>query len=503
MTVPLVGGEIFNTPSIRSDWLTDWRDIQPRFGFAYQFAPKMVLRGGYGIFYSQTRSGANGLLSYGSQGFNQGTGVMPIYEHNSTWLHLSNPFPVGLIQPPVPHPLDLLNDIGFGAVGPLRTHAAAETPYEQSWTLGIERQLPWSVVFGATYIGKKGTHLYFAGDNNASILGPWLDSLPINSPNPHNPCRTLTVTCLNTQIANPFYSLNLNPNSGLDYPTVSYAQMLLPNPQYAGVATDEPPIANSIYHALQLTAEKHYSNGLELLASYTWSKSIDDSSMYDTNLAWLGNYGAEAGWALQDPNKPQTERSLSTFDVPSMLKLSYSYDLPIGRGKALGGNMPRVLDAIIGGWKTNGIWQMRSGWPLQFFVLNGGTPLPTYGPQRPNFVGTPKRNYGSDTYWVNNFFANPDSIQVPAPFTLGNAPRTTGDIRTPRSFTTDLSIGKQFLLSNVHEGIHLELRLEAQNAFNHPVFGTPDTNAGDPSLGTITYLAVQPRQCQLAVKIMF
>jgi hypothetical protein len=225
--------------------------------------------------------------------------------------------------------------------------------------------------------------------------------------------------------------------------------------------------------------------------------------MYDTNVAWLGNYGGEAGWALQDPNKPQTERSLSTFDVPSMLKLSYSYDLPIGRGKALGGNMPRVLDAIIGGWKTNGIWQMHSGWPLQFFVLNGGTSLPTYGPQRPNLVGTPRRNYGSDTNWVNNFFANPDSIQVPAAFTLGNAPRTTADIRTPRSFTTDLSVGKQFLLSNVHEGIHLELRLEAQNAFNHPVFGTPDTNAGDPSLGTITYLAVAPRQCQLAVKILF
>jgi hypothetical protein len=102
---------------------------------------------------------------------------------------------------------------------------------------------------------------------------------------------------------------------------------------------------------------------------------------------------------------------------------------------------------------------------------------------------------------VNNFFANPSAIQYPAPFTLGNAPRTTADIRTPLSFTSDLSIAKQFLLSNVHEGIRLEVRLEAQNAFNHPVFGTPNTNAGDPSLGTITYLAVGPRQGQLAVKI--
>jgi hypothetical protein len=171
-----------------------------------------------------------------------------------------------------------------------------------------------------------------------------------------------------------------------------------------------------------------------------------------------------------------------------------------------------LVDYIIGGWKTSGIWQIRSGWPLQFFTLNGGTPLPTYGPQRPNFVGMPRRNYGKDVDWVNQFFVNgqntgncvvPAEVQCPAPFTLGNAPRTTADIRSPRAFTSDLSLAKQFLLSNVHEGIRLELRLEAQNAFNHPVFGTPDTNAGDPSFGQITYLAVANRQGQLAVKISF
>src|ERR1700728_688790 len=74
-TLALHGGEFFNSPKVRSDWLTDWSDIQPRFGFAYQFAPKTVLRGGYGIFYSQTRSGANGLLMSGSQGFYQNTTV--------------------------------------------------------------------------------------------------------------------------------------------------------------------------------------------------------------------------------------------------------------------------------------------------------------------------------------------------------------------------------------------------------------------------------------------
>ncbi len=496
-TLTLHGAEFFNSPSVRSDWLTDWTDIQPRFGLAYQFAPKMVLRGGYGIFYSQTRSGANGLLSYGSQGFNQYTSAITTYQNagNVPWTHLDNPFPSGLIQPPGSS-LGELNDVGFGAIGPLRTHAAALTPYEQSWTLGFERQMPWNVVLGATYVGKKGTHLYFAGDNNPDILGPAMETHP-NLVNQYN-----------TYVTNPFSSQNggpiSDPNSTLSSPTVPEYQLKTPFPEFTGVATDEPPIANSTYNALQLTARKAYTNGLELVASFTWSKSIDDSSMYDTNVAWLANYGGEAGFALQDPNNPASERSLSTFDVPYMVKFSYSYDLPIGRGKAFGDNMPRFLDAIIGGWKTNGIWNIHSGWPLQFFVLNGGTPLPTYGPQRPNFVGEPRRSHGSDTSWVNNYFANPASIQTPAPFTLGNAPRTTGAVRSPFFFDSDLSIAKQFLLSNVHEGIRLEMRLEAENAFNHPVLGTPDTNAGDPSLGQITYVANPgPRQCQLALKIMF
>ncbi|MGA7295479.1 MAG: TonB-dependent receptor [Terriglobales bacterium] len=493
VTRALLGGEVFANSNIRTNWLVDWKDIQPRLGFAYQFAQKMVLRGGYGIYFGQSRSGANGLLSYGSQGYNQSTVLINTYQNDGAtpYLHLSNPYPNGLIQP-AGSSLGLLNDVGFGAIGPLRTHAAAQTPYEGTWTLGIERQLPYNFVISATYVGKEGTHLYFSGDNNYDILGPEIEN--------YTPAQ---IAALETYVNNPYQTLITNPNSTLSSAQVPGYQLALPYPEFTGVTTDVPPTANSSYNALQLTAEKHYSNGLELLVSYTWSKSIDDSSMYDDNVAWLGNYGPNAGWALQDPNKPWLERGISTFDVPSDLKFSYSYDVPLGRGKALLGNMPRVLDAVIGGWKTNGIWEIHSGRPLSFSTLNGGTPLPTYGPQFANLTGTPQRQYGSHSNWVNNYFANPGVIQLPDPFTLGNAGRTTGSIRTPSAFTSDLSISKQFLLSNVHEGVRLETRLEAHNAFNHPVFGTPDTNAGDPDLGQITYLAVGPRECQLALKVIF
>jgi hypothetical protein len=251
-------------------------------------------------------------------------------------LHLSNPFPNGLIQP-AGNTLGLMNDVGFSANGPLRTAGANQTPYEQSWSLGIERELPGNVLINAEYIGKKGTHLPFSGSTQRNYLGSWVESLPLAGPDPNGPdCQILSIACLNSQVDNPFAAVITDPNSGLSSPKVSYSQLLLPYPQFTGVATEPQLIASSIYHGLQLLAEKKYSNGLQLLATFTWSKSIDDSSQADDNVTWLGSFSS-----LQDPNKPWTERSLSTFDIPYVIQFSYSYDLPIGRGRMLLGNMPR------------------------------------------------------------------------------------------------------------------------------------------------------------------
>jgi hypothetical protein len=108
------------------------------------------------------------------------------------------------------------------------------------------------------------------------------------------------------------------------------------------------PIASSIYHALQIRAEKAYKNGLQFLVTYTWSKSIDDSSSTDDSVTWLGGFSS-----LQDPNRRDLERSVSTFDVPHVLQFSYVYDLPVGRGRAIGGGMNSVANAVLGGWQLN------------------------------------------------------------------------------------------------------------------------------------------------------
>jgi hypothetical protein len=250
-------------------------------------------------------------------------------------------------------------------------------------------------------------------------------------------------------VTNPFASVltgSYYADSGLSSPTVQAYQLMLPFPQFTGVASDEPPSANSIYNGLQIVVEKRYSSGLQLSANYTWSKSIDDSSTYDTNVAWLAN-GPNSGSNIQDPNRAYLERSLSTFDIPQQLKFEYSYDLPVGRGRTFFNKMPRALDLVVGGWKTAGVWSIHEGFPLQFMVANGGTPIWTYGPQRPNLVGTPEFSGGAESNWINNYFANPNVFQAPDPYTLGNAPRTVGSVRSPFFFNTNLSILKEFGLS--------------------------------------------------------
>lgn len=479
----LHGGEVFASSGQRSPYDIDWYDVQPRFGFSYQLNPKWVFRGGYGIYFSQTRSGANGLSSYSSEGFNQYTSMITTYGNDGAtpYLHLSNPYPNGLNQPPG-NSLGLLTDVGYGAVGPIRS--MIRTPYAQSWSLGIEHQLPWNVLLNAEYIGKKGTHLYFAGANQLDILGPEIESYTSDQ-----------ISALQTKVGNPFAGVITDPNSSLYYSTVDALQLQLPYPQFTSVTTDVQPIATSIYHGLQLTAQKNYSNGLQFLVTYTWSKSMDDSSSDDDNVTWLGGF-----LSLQDPNKPWLERSLSTFDIPQVFQASYTYDLPFGRGKTFFPHMPSIVQAVFGGWKTNGVWRVSEGRPLAFGLADG-IALPTYGSQRPNMSAQPKRNHASG--WFQNYIANPDVFSRTPDYTLGNTPRTIGSIRTPTAFNVNLSLEKEFSLETLRKGMSLELRAESENAFNHPVFGTPDTSVDDPSFGSITYTSNSPRLIQLGAKVSF
>ena len=478
----LHGGEIFMTPGNRSNYGTDYADVGPRFGFAYQLLDKTVIRGGYGIFYSTVRSGAAGTGPTGYQGYDQGTNWYALNPSDGAtpFGRFSNPFPNGVKLPPGSK-FGLLNDIGLSASGPI---PAIDTvnPYEQSFSLGIQHELPSNLLLDVTYVGKKGTHLYFGGAGGLNFLGPQIEHY-----------NSSQIASLNTFVNNPFSGVITDPNSSLSSSQIVASQLQLPYPQYTGVNGDDPPWANSSYNSLQIKAEKRFSHGLQFLVTYVWSKSIDDASTTSGNVTWLGGTTH-----LQDPNNRHLERGLSTFDIPSVLQFSYTYELPIGKGKPLLGNANAAVNAVLGGWQTNGIWRFADGRPL-VLGLSGGQSLPTYGGQQPDMTA-PLKCAGSNI--LTQYFANPDALTVPAPFTLGTAPRSWGGCRTPMQQTVNLSLFKDFSLAFIREGMRVQFRAETYNAFNHPWFSPPDTTVNGGSFGVITStINNTSREMQLALKL--
>jgi hypothetical protein len=521
----LHGIEVFASPANRSNYYTDYKDIQPRFGFAYQTWGGFVIRGGYGIYFSTPRSSASGTGPWGFEGFD----VQPPWlttlnlDHATPWNTLSNtscqfnpPVTCG-VAPPPGNSLGAFNDIGFAAVGPIKSRSL-NTPYEQAWSFGFQKKLPGKILLDTSYIGKKGTHLYLGGFRENNIL-PFA-SIAGLTPN--------QIGNLTNPVANPFFDPNpgpcdrthyiCDPNSALSQPTVSGFQLLLPFPQYTGFQADSPPIANSIYHALQIRAEREFSNGLQFLVTYTWSKSIDDASASDDSFVFLGGGTTDGSTlAVQNPYDLGAERAVSVFDIPHIFQASFVYELPVGRGRKFGDQMHPVLDAVVGGWQVNGILRINSGRPLIPLLLNTNA-IPTFG-QRPILTGTLQRASGAPenftdpgtSYFSNATFDNTvgDNVGVlqdtatVAPFAFGSAPRTITSVRQPGAENMDFSLFKNFNLSKRNEGIRLQFRAEAFNVFNHPQFQGPDTIVGDSNFGAITSTVNSPRQLQLALKLYF
>jgi hypothetical protein len=238
---------------------------------------------------------------------------------------------------------------------------------------------------------------------------------------------------------------------------------------------------------------------LQFLVTYTNSKSIDDSSIGGGGLTWLGGSINPNGTGniLPNPYDHRRERSLSQFDISQILQFSYVYELPIGRGKRFGGNMPPVLNAILGGWQTNGIWRFDTGQPIILF-LNGGNGIPTFAPPRPDLLAPLRRAHGLN---LDQYFANPEVAVAPADYTFGNAPKVLPNVRAPGTRTGAVSLFKEFSLQSMREGARLEFRAEAFNVFNHPQFAAPASTVGNGDFGQITSQANKPREMQLALKL--
>jgi hypothetical protein len=484
----LVGAPVFagQNGAPRDIFNTDFKNFAPRIALAYRLTPKTVLRTGYGIFYGVNKYGASGPL--GALGYTMTTNVMTSYQSDgyTPWSRLQNPFPNGLLMPPG-NSQGASTNLGFDLSG-MAMRQWNKTPYEQTWSFGFQREMPFETVFDVNYIGKKGTHLYFGGAGTLDYL-------------PHSVAMDFLTrpSYYNERVPNPFYGIITDPNSSLSGPDIPRSNLYRDFPQYSYVNAYEPPWSNSTYHALQTRVEKRFSKGLQFLATYVWSKSIDDSSVMGSGTTWLGGSVGGAVGSLTDPFNSRLERSVSEYDIPHVFQLSYVWELPIGRGKALGRDWSPVLNAAIGGWKTAGSWRLASGMPISI-GLNSSQSIPTYGGQRPNLLGPLKR---APNWTIDQYFADTSVIQQPEPYAFGTAPRNITSVRQPGTNNASLSLFKEFSLAALREGAKMEFRAEAFNALNHPQFCGPHTTFGQDSLGKITAQCNSPREAQLALKVYF
>ncbi|HEY6339186.1 MAG TPA: carboxypeptidase regulatory-like domain-containing protein [Candidatus Sulfotelmatobacter sp.] len=535
----LHGAEVFAgvNGASRYTYNPSYKGIQPRFGLAWQLPHNMVFRGGYGIFYDAPRSAVSGTGPVGFDGFD----IQPPWiTVNQSAANVANQVPCGRMSNPNANPgtgcnvtsvvfptppgssLGAFNNVGYSANGPIPI-INSKIPYEQSWSIGIQKALPAKILLDMNYVGKKGVHLYEGGFNTLQLLGRPFEKAAVSgtlSPSDIQTINGLTVanpfasptpaTC--TSPTDPNYICDPNSGEGSLVPQISATQLLSPFPQFAGFGGDAFPTAGSIYHALQVRAERSFANGLEFLATYTWSKSIDNSSFQDFSNQFLGNGGGAA--SRQDPYNPQGDRSVSVFDLPQIFLISYQYEFPIGRDKAFGGTMNPVLNAIVGGWQTSGIWTIGDGRPLT--PTGSHASIPTYG-QRPNWTEPLLRSSTSYQHLVNglqntaptaSYFSNPNALSVAPDFTFGNAPRTTASVLSPGTRNAELALFKEFQLGLIHEGMRLEFRAEATNALNHPQFKAPNTNASSGTYGQIVpggsgVTINSPRELQLGLKLYF
>ena len=336
----------------------------------------------------------------------------------------------------------------------------------QNWNFSIQRSLGNNLLLQAAYAGNKGT------------------KLPLNAPLNVNSMTTeqFEQGAVNNQlVANPFHGIITDPTSILSKPTVTRGQLLQPYPQYTTMNAIFATVGDSIYHSFQASVEKRFSNGFSVLGSFTASKLIDNTSS--------AGAGSVIG-SIQDPTNLRAERTIDAQDVSQRFVISGIWAFPIGRGRALGSNLNRGEDALLGGWHLNGITTFQTGQPLV---------MTSIGIARPNVVKRTHPLSGPIVPRLKQYF-DTSEYAVPAAFTYGDSTPTAPNLRGPGIANYDLSLFKNF---TIRERLQGELRIESFNVFNRVQFSQPGTQAGTTSFGVITSQANTPRELQAAFKLLF
>jgi Carboxypeptidase regulatory-like domain len=438
-------------------------NIGPRFGFAYQPHSQTVVNGGIGMFYDTITArsqwvqnniegptwpwttGISGqTTNVATGGFWPGAPQNPLVAITS--LEGNFPNPVVAASP------WLTTGGGYVAQPGYKDQRSVE------WNLQVQQQLSPTTLFSLGYAGSKSTRLNFTGFANAA-----------QQPSP-----------------------NGTPLATID--TYKYMPWVTPSWHYS---TDN---GYSNYNALLVSFQKRFSNNWNTIASYTWAKSLDNSSGW-----FAAENGTGGGSVVQSFFLPRNAYGNSSYDIRHYFTWSTVYSLPFGPNQHW--LQTGWVSYLVGGWKANYLFQIRTGQPYNLNV--GGDPANISGDNgslasysRPNINGNPLQgacgsvSVGSRGASGSCLF-NPTVFSVPVA-NYGNMGKMI--LRQPNFNNLDFSVVK---VMPIHENVSFEFRAEAFNVYNVVLPGAPGTTIGNSSAGLATSQGTTPRELQFGAKIIF
>jgi hypothetical protein len=438
-----------------------WGNLAPRAGLAYLLTENTVIRSGYGISYFDM-SGITTPFTNPQFPFVQTVQQSNLNNTNAAFF---------LQNGPNVQPIPLTPDAGLGqSVYSADYHLGSG--YAQQWNLAVQRQVTTNLSFELAYTGSKVTHI----------------GVPDYNVNQLTAAQLALGSALTENVPNPFVG-QIPASSPLGRATISRAQLLKPFPRFQNVILFRNNVGNTSYHGLYSKLEKRFSRGLSFLVSYTFSKLLDDaSSVFDSSLG----IGSVANFPVADSFNRSLERDVSSGDIPHVLAISYTYDLPVGPGHAL--HPEGALGKLVNGWQLMGNVSVQSGLPLAIAQTTNNNAFTGFATQRPSCTGDP--HLPASQRSTARFF-NTAVFQATPQFGIGTCSRNP--VRGPAYRNADLALAKRTPLK---ESLSLDFRAEIFNLTNTPLLGNPNTTVGNPAFGTITS-AGDPRVVQLALKLHF
>jgi hypothetical protein len=475
----VLGGLTFNSPSNHIYSVFPSLMFSPRFGFSYTpaFSRSTVVRGGFGLFVLPIFPFNN---SINQSGFSQTTQA-PIVNYAPPTVNgpgsLSNPFPNGL-TPPSGSSLGLATFAGQSLtfLDPIIRNA-----YSERWHLGVQHQFLHSWMFDVFYEGSTGRRL------------------PINENLNYVQRQYLTTASnpgLSASVTNPFYGLIPNGGNLNSSRTTALTNLLQTYPEFGSITEQNVPAGSSIFHSLDLHVEHRTGYGLSMFANYQWSKLLEAVS-------FLNN------------SDPKPEYRISQYDHPTHFVIVVSDELPFGHGRHFGANISRWLDLPLGGWNLASSWYYQQGAPITFGNLAPTGEALHYNPRQATengggFATCPAFNVNAFQNGANTSSfcgVNKDPINTNTQLfnNIRTLPSQSSLYRADAWNEWDASLMKNFNITR-HAGSYFQLRLDAFNVNNRPVFGTPNLTPTSGGFGQILGTANAnngARFLQVGAKIAF